>query len=362
MAETAPDLTIRSLRARAVMAPLRRPVTTATASIPAAPLVLIDLFCDQGVEGRAYIFGYAGAALRPLVDLVESLGEILAGRPLAPAAMQRLLEDRFRLLGAQGLLGMAISGVDMAAWDALGRAAGQSVARLLGGREDPIPCYDSHGLFNPETSPSDLEDALRSGFGAVKFKVGAGDLSDDVAALCEIRSIIGPDVRLMIDYNQSLSAPEAIRRLRRLAEFDLTWAEEPVPAEDFAGHAAVRAAAGVAIQTGENWCFPQGAANAIAFGVSDHAMPDLGKIGGVTGWGGAAALANAAALPISSHIFVEASAHVMSATPGAYLVEHLDLAGAILRDPAAIVGGAVAPRGPGLGLDWDERAVEAHLI
>ncbi len=129
-------------------------------------------------------------------------------------------------------------------------------------------------------------------------------------------------------------------------------------AEDLAGHARVRAAKGAPIQTGENWWFPAGMAAAIAANASDHAMPDLMKIGGVTGWMTAAGLAAAAGLPVSSHIFAEASAHVMAVTPAAHLVEWLDLAGAVLAEPMQVIQGQVTPRGPGLGMEWEERAVE----
>jgi mandelate racemase len=157
--------------------------------------------------------------------------------------------------------------------------------------------------------------SIASGFKAIKIKGGDGDLGRDLATVRRVREIIGPDVRLMVDFNQALDVPEAIRRIRRLTDFDLHWIEEPVKAEDLAGHAQVRAVTGGTIQTGENWWFPAGMAAAISAGASDHAMPDLMKIGGVTGWLSAAGLAQGAGLPVSSHIFPEASAHVIADGP-----------------------------------------------
>ena len=116
----------------------------------------------------------------------------------------------------------------------------------------------------------------------------------------------------MIDYNQSLKAPEATKRIAALSDFDLHWVEEPVGAEDFAGHICVREKSDIPIQTGENWWFGEDVARATQAKISDHAMLDIMKIGGVTGWMEAAAIANGAGLPISSHIFIEASAHVMA--------------------------------------------------
>lgn len=166
----------------------------------------------------------------------------------------------------------------------------------------------------------------------------------------------------MVDYNQSLTVPEAQRRIDRLAEYELLWVEEPVPAEDLSGHATVRGACGVAIQTGENWWFPEDVARATAAKASDFAMLDIMKIGGVTGWLRAAGQCEGASLPVSSHIFVEASAHVLSLTPTAHFLEYLDIASAILEEPLEIERGALRPRGPGLGMKWKEKAISQYLL
>ena len=158
-----------------------------------------------------------------------------------------------------------------------------------------------------------------------------------------VRDVIGPDVGLMVDYNQSLTVPEARRRIDALAPFGLTWVEEPVPAEDLAGHARLRDDSPVPIQTGENWWFPHDMAHALAAGACDLCMPDLMKIGGISGWLQAMGQAHAAAVPVSSHLFIEASAHVLPITPLSHYLEFLDVAGAVLADPAACHDGCVTP-------------------
>jgi len=336
MNDSSSPVLIQELRARAVMAPLVRPITTSTVSIPEAPLVLIDLVCDQNIIGRAYLFGYTKVALRPLIELITNFSEILEGEEVIPLQIYDKLDETFRLLGKQGLLGMALSGLDMACWDALGKANNVSVATLLGAGGNPIAAYDSHGLFNPDTSPAHLEQTLKLGFKAVKFKIGGGDLQIDIEVLRSIRSIVGPNIKIMVDYNQSLSVPEAIERIRHLEQFNLYWVEEPVRAEDIHGHAKVREASSIAIQTGENWWFPRDAANAIAAKASDFAMLDIMKIGGITGWQQAAALAEAASTPVSSHIFVEASSHAMAATANVGMLEYLDVASSVIAEPYEI--------------------------
>jgi mandelate racemase len=355
-------LTLRSIAARAVVAPLARPLRTAVGTIPAAPLVLIDLVTEEGVPGRSYIFGYMPATLGPLVSLIGSISEELKGRPVVPATRQRDLDRRFRLLGWQGLVGMAVGGVDMALWDALGRAAGQPVARLIGGGPVPVSAYDSYGAVDAKADAAALSASIESGFRAIKIKLGDGDVARDVATVRGVREIIGPDVQLMVDYNQSLTPAEALRRIAAIAPCDIAWIEEPVAAEDLEGHARVRAASPVRIQTGENWWFPRDMAKAIAAGACDYAMPDLMKIGGITGWLSAMGQAEAASMPMSSHLFVEASAHVLPVTPTAHWLEYLDVAGAVLADPLRPIAGTVTARGPGLGMEWDEAAVRRYAV
>jgi mandelate racemase len=355
-------LTIRSIRARAVVAPIARPVKNAFGVIEAAPLVLIDVETDQGVTGRSYIFAYAPLTLKPLVLLIEQIGRDLTGKPIAPFDLMAAMDAKFRLLGWQGLVGMAVSGLDMALWDALGQAAGEPLAVLLGGSTRPMRAYDSYGVVDPRADARDLKRSLDQGFKGIKIKGGDGDAANDERVVSGVRDLIGPDIALMIDFNQSLDPAEAIRRIERLEPYDLHWIEEPVAQENLLGHAKVREMSPTPIQAGENWWFPRGFAEAIAVGASDFIMPDLMKCGGVSGWLRIAGQAEAASIPMSSHLFAEASSHMLAVTPTAHWLEVLDLARAVLAEPIQIVDGAVTARGPGLGLSWDETAVTKYLV
>jgi mandelate racemase len=353
---------IRSITARAVIAPISRPVKNAFGVIEAAPLVLIDVATDQGITGRSYIFAYAKLTLAPLVHLIEQIGRDLTGRAIAPFDLMAAMDAKFRLLGWQGLVGMAVSGLDMAFYDALGQAAGRPLAELLGGSPRPMRAYDSYGVVDPVADERDLKRSLEQGFRGIKIKGGDGDAANDERMVKGVRKLIGPDIALMIDFNQSLNPAEAISRIARLAPYDLHWVEEPVAQENLQGLAAVRRESSISIQAGENWWFPRGFAEAIAVGASDFIMPDLMKVGGVSGWMRVAAQAEAASIPMSSHLFAEASAHMLAVTPTAHWLEVLDLGRAILAEPIEIVDGAVTARGPGLGLVWDEAAVAKYSV
>src|SRR5580693_4559146 len=192
MSRTTPA--IRSVKARAVVAPISRPVKNAFGVIEAAPLVLIDVMTDQGLTGHSYIFAYTKLTLKPLVHLIEEIGRDLTGKAIAPFDLMAVMDAKFRLLGWQGLVGMAVSGLDMAFWDALGQAAGWPVAKLLGGAPRPVPAYDSYGVVDPRADERALRQSVDSGFRAIKIKLGDGDVARDVATTKAVRALIGPDI------------------------------------------------------------------------------------------------------------------------------------------------------------------------
>src|ERR1700761_8026011 len=360
MSKSTPAIT--SVKARAVVTPMARPVRNAFGVIDVAPLLLIDVATDQGITGRSYLFAYSKLTLKAFVHLVDEIGPDLIGKPVVPYDLMAAMDAKFRLLGWQGLVGMAVAGLDMAFWDILGQAAGKPVVALLGGSPKPIRCYDSYGAVEADADEKELRRSLDQGFRGIKVKGGDGDAANDERRIKGLRKLLGPDIALMLDFNQSLDVAEAKRRITRLAPYELTWIEEPVPQENLTGHAEVRETSEIPIQAGENWWFPRGFAEAIAAGASDFIMPDLMKVGGITGWLNVAGQADAASIPMSSHILPEATPHVLAVPPPAHWLEVLDFAAAILAKPIQIVDGALTARGPGLGLEWNKAAIAKYAI
>ncbi|MEP7105978.1 MAG: enolase C-terminal domain-like protein [Chloroflexota bacterium] len=352
------------MRATPVVVTLATPLTTAAGSMPEAPLLLVDMVADEGVTGRSYLFAYQALMLRPLRDLVTGLAEPLLGQPLVPALLESALRRRFVLLGgAVGLAGMAVSALDMAAWDAVAVAAGLPLATLLGARPRPLPAYDSLGMLPAAEVTERLPRSVERGFPAVKIKIGWPTLGQDLLVVRAARDALPDNVELMVDFNQSLDVTEALRRCRALDGEGVAWIEEPVRCDDFYGAAAVTAAVNTPIQIGENFRSVQEMQFALNQRACDLVMPDPQVIGGVTGWATAAALATSAGVRCSGHIHVEATAHLLAATPTAHYLEWLDLASAVLAEPARVVEGRVtAPDRPGIGLAWDTAAVERYRL
>lgn len=353
-------LTITGLTARTVNVPLEYPVRTSVGVVATSPLVLIDLHTDTAIVGRSYVFTYTPLALQATRVLVESVGAALVGQPVVPFEVDRWFSQRFRLLGRTGLTTMVCAGIDMALWDAVAKSHGVPLVTLLGGDASrKIPAYDSHSMDGIETGTLRAARAVREGHRAIKTKIGYRTLDEDLDVLRAIRRSVGADTQIFVDYNQGLSVPEARRRIGALAGEGISWVEEPTLQEDLHGHAEIRRSSSIPIQMGENWCEPTDMQRALDAGACDLAMPDVMKIGGVTGWMKAAAMAQAHGIPMSSHIFQEISVHLLGVTPTAHWLERMDLAGAILARPLAFQDGqAQCPQEPGVGIDWNEAAIE----
>ncbi len=357
---------IQSIRARAVAAPMRRPLATSTGTLTASALLLLDLQTDAGITGRAYLFGLGAHNLKPIAALVEAMAEMVQGDAVAPFDLEKKLRQRYTLLGVHNIILFAMSGIDMAAWDALGQAQKLPLVRLLGGTPRPIPAYNSKGLgiMPVKALAKEAEELLEEGFAAVKLRLGRPHAADDLAALRAVKKAIGPDVTLMVDFNQGLTVAEAVKRGRMIDdEGGVTWIEEPVRADDFAGNARIAREVATPIQIGENFMGPEQMAQALAAGACDYAMPDVQRIGGVTGWMRAAALAQGAGMEMSSHLFPEASCHLLAVTPTCHWLEYVDWADAILEEPLRLKDGhALIPERAGLGMRWDEKAVKKYQL
>jgi mandelate racemase len=360
-----PTLTIRALRATGVAVPMTYALGTSRATITTAPLLLIDLDTEEGVTGRAYLWCYLPAAVPAISHL---LGEVLAvtkGERIAPVDLWAKLAKRFALIGVQGIVRMAMSGFDVACWDALATAAGLPLARMLGGAPKPIPAYNSCGLglMPPDKIADEAEKLAASGFTAVKLRLGYATLREDLAALAAVRKRLGERIHVMVDYNQALTVAEALARGRALDREGIYWLEEPIRHDDYAGAATLARELATPIQIGENFSEPHSMAVALAAGAADYVMPDLERIGGVTGWQRAAALAAAHRIEMSSHLFPEVSAQLLAATPTCHWLEWVDWAEPLLDEPLRIVDGhAVVSERPGNGLVWNAKAVEKYRM
>ncbi len=358
------SLTFRSITARPVVLKLKRPVVARIATITDWPLVLIDLHTEEGVIGRSYLEPYSAKTMRYLTTALHDFGEMLKGRKVAPLELYEAARRSLHFVGYQGLSMIAVSGLDMAAWDALAKAAGLPLCVLLGGSVGPVKAYNSNGLWlqQPEavaTEAIELRD--EGGFNGLKLRLGRERVRDDLATVQAVRKAVGEDMQLMVDFNQGLDLGEALLRCHAIDDFGLAWIEEPIVYDNLDGYIQLAAELKTPIQIGENFYGPRDLHRALQSKACDFVMPDFMRIGGVTGWLRSAAIAGTAGVPMSTHLYPEVAAHVMRVTETAHWLEWQDWADPILQKPYDVKDGFIhIPDAPGIGLDWNEDVAQAN--
>jgi len=372
--QAVPALTIRAVRTTAVHVPMKRALGTSARRMEIAPLVLIDVDAEEGVTGRAYVFCYLPAATDAVEAIVREAAGHVKGDRIEPVALRAKLARHFRLLGVHGIVTMALAGLDGACWDARAVAAGVPLVSLLGGSARPLRAYNSNGLSirepgsgirDPMSALADEAEELlaEGGFTAVKLRLGYATLAEDVAAVRAVRKRVPGGTVIMSDYNQALAVDEALERGRALDGEGLAWIEEPIAHDGYSGSALLARELATPIQIGENFDGPGAMADALSERACDYAMPDFARIGGVSGWRDAAIIAEAAGMPMSSHLYPEFSAHLLAVTPTCHWLEYVDWASPILKEPIEIRDGhAIIPNRPGAGIEWNEDAVARYRV
>jgi mandelate racemase len=358
---TRTQLTLKSIRARPVMVPLRRPVVSKVGLFRDWPVILIDLYTNEGVVGHSYLEPYLKQSMRYIISVIEDLAESAKGQPVAPFDSYRRGIGSLHLVGREGMSLIAVSGLDMAAWDALAKSADMPLAVFLGGTVGPVPAYNSNGLWlTPLEQLADEAAALvaEGGFTGLKLRLGRETLADDLAAIAAVRKGAGDSVKLMCDFNQGLSLGDALMRCHALDDQGLYWFEEPITYDNIPGYTQLARELKTPLQLGENFYGPRLLYQAVLAGAGDYVMPDLMRIGGVSGWLRAAALTSAAGIPMSTHLYPEVAAHLMRVTDTAHWLEWQDWGNPILSEPFQIKDGhLIVPDRPGHGIEWDEKAV-----
>ena len=369
---------ITSIETFQLTSPLERPFGWSQNWIDRRSVNLVKVSTDEGIVGWGE--GVGG-------EIVEGLlAPVLVGQdPTNRIGLwQRMFHALYNGNNAVGLGGSAISAVDTALWDITGKAFGQPVYNLLGGKvRDRVAVYATGLYYTEGEFPTRLLDEARgyveAGFMGMKTKVGGLPMDEDVKRVAALREAIGPDVRLMVDANQAYNATSAIRIGRRLEEYDLVWFEEPVNAQDIEGYLQVKSALPMAIAGGENLRTRYEFSQFLARRAYDIAQPDVVNVGGITEMRNVAMTANTHGIQLNPHVWgspvmIAASLHVAatlppcppSGTPEPFVQEPVmefdrtpsEIREGLMEDPFDQVDGYLSvPDGPGLGVEIDEDAV-----
>ena len=358
-----------------VAAPMSKPWRIGHYLLEKAYAVIVEIETDGGLTGVGECCARLGAsATRCLVN--DLLGPVLLGEdPLNIEGLWQRLFNLMRFRGhTRGYFVEALSGIDIALWDLAGKAAGVPVSRLLYGcGRTELPVYASSIFWDAPPAMAAIAEALAGqGFDAMKVKVGQG-VERDVECLTVIRQAVGPGIHLTVDANGAYGVSDAIRLARGMERLDVRWFEEPVPADDLAGYAALAARTDIPVAAGEAEFSVCGVKELLSHGVR-VIQPDVGRAGGITESRRIVAVAEAFHVPYAPHtgassaVSAAASLQLAAAAPSFLVYEHMvgenPLGRVLLSEPLTEPKNGVipVPQGPGLGISLDRRALEKYRV
>ncbi|GAB3879228.1 mandelate racemase/muconate lactonizing enzyme family protein [Kibdelosporangium lantanae] len=329
--------------------------------------VFVEITTDDGATGLGYSYtiGTGGSAV--LAMLRDHLLPRLVGQDAR--LIEGIWTDLFaatRATTVGAITSLALAAVDTALWDLRCVRAGEPLWRVAGGYRSTVPLYDTEGgwLHLPtEDLVKGARAAVDAGWGGIKVKVGKPSAREDYERLSAVRDAVGPYFDLMVDANQSMTYAEALRRAEAYAPVGLFWLEEPMPADDIAGHARLARATNIPIAVGESMYSVAQFRSYLESGAASVVQVDVARIGGITPWLKVAHLAEAFNVDVCPHFLMELHVSLVAAIPNGRYVEHIPQLRAITTGEMTIENGrAVAPETPGLGIAWDRDAMDNRRV
>jgi len=359
-----------SVEARTVHITLRQATAFARRQVTARDYTLVRVRTDDGLEGIGHC--YAGHSGGNVVTMAvrQMLAPMLIGAdPTSTELLWKNMYQEVLLHGRVGSVMRALSILDIALWDRNARAANLPLYKYLGAAyEGTVPAYGSGGYYLEGKTPEMLGEEMASyvalGLNAVKMKVGRGDLKSEVARIAAAREAIGPDVLLMLDANNAWSdVPTALRYVERFAPYDPYWIEEPFSPDQIDNHAKLAAAINIPVATGEieagRWRFKE----LLDKQAASILQADAAVCGGISEFRRIAALADCYGVTMCPHWFHDLHVHLVAASPNGQFVEYFpdtkvfNFGDIIDRQLEVGDGGLVLPTEPGLGYQFDEKAI-----
>ena len=341
--------------------------TDATQSFVKQETIMVTIATNEGLSGTgyAYTIGTGGRSVTAL--LRESLLPLLIGRDSRDIeALWRLAHNATHATTVGAITSLALAAIDTALWDLRCLRADQPLWRMAGGFSQSVPLYDTENGWlhlSVDELVAGATAAQSRGWGGTKVKVGKPSGAEDVERLRAVRNAVGPHFDLMIDANQALTGAEAIRRAAAFAQLDLFWFEEPLPADDVAGHIRLAESTSIPVAVGESLYSVGQFGDYLARGAASIVQTDAARIGGITPWLKVAHLAEAFNVDVCPHFLMELHVSLVAAVPNGRYVEYIPQLRAITNDEIAIVDGlAQAPTTPGLGISWNQDALDDRRV
>jgi L-alanine-DL-glutamate epimerase-like enolase superfamily enzyme len=343
------------------------PRTDAVQAFLKQETIFVEITATDGCTGTGYSYTIGTGGSSVLAMLRDHLLPALLGLDGSRVeAVWRRLFDTTRATTAGAITSLALAAVDTALWDLRCRRDGVPLWVAVGGARDRVPVYDTEGgwlhLAGDELVASAVA-SQRRGMRGVKLKVGKPTAAEDAARLRAVRDAVGDGFDVMVDANQSFTGAEARRRAAAFADLDLAWFEEPLPAEDVAGHERLARATSIPIAVGESMYSVGHFAEYAVRGACGIVQADVARVGGITPWLKVAHLAEAHGLAVCPHFLMELHVSLAAGVANGRYVEHIPQLRAVTTAELPIVDGfAMAPAAPGLGIAWDRDAIDDRRV
>lgn len=329
------------------------------------PIVTITDADGATGTGYSYTIGTGGSSVMRL--LADHLVSRLIGRDADMIeAIWHDLEFATHATTIGAITSIALAAIDTALWDLRAKKQGLPLWKLAGGAKDRCPLYTTEGGWLHIETSALVDDALEAkakGFRGSKVKIGKPHGAEDLRRLMAVREAVGDDYEIMTDCNQGFALDEAVRRAERLAELDLAWIEEPLPADDIDGHVRLSNSTSTPIAIGESLYSIRHFREYMQKGACSIVQVDVGRIGGITPWLKVAHAAEAFDIPVCPHFLMELHVSLTCAVQNGKYVEYIPQLDELTASRMTIEDGhALAPSAPGIGIDWDWDAVRAKSI
>ncbi|HEX6870461.1 MAG TPA: mandelate racemase/muconate lactonizing enzyme family protein [Micromonosporaceae bacterium] len=360
------DVPVRSVDARPVRIPFRKPIVTPNYLIDGIDTIMVRVMDADGATGFALLWCVRPDQVPVLIEAVRYLSPCVKGHPPASAGtIHARLRNDANFLGLKGAGVFALSALDMAVHDLRCRRLGVSLGKLSGQVRDRVPVYWS-GLMLTETDADLVREAgelVDRGFRACKIRVGRNSIDEDARRIALIRDHTPPDTVLMLDAVQYYTPQEAVRACRRFAEFSPHWLEEPVVHNDAAGLRYVVDRSEIPIASGENEYLPEGFHALMETGL-DYLLVDLERVGGITGWHTTASLASVSTTVMTPHVYPHVCVQLGSAMPQREVwVEYMSWWDELMSYELRVESGQmVVPDVVGSGVDPDPVALDRFAV
>lgn len=363
-----PQMKIARVHADLFEVPVHRDMHDAIRHFNKMDVVFVRVETDDGAQGHGFTYSIIPHGAREVCSMVRtSIHSLVQG--MNPLNHEQVWYEMWRKtdwVGRGGIAVLAVAAVDIAIWDLKSKVAGIPLHRLLGAYRDKVPVYNTDGGWLNHSLDQLVEETreiVRAGFRGTKIKVGTDDPAEDLERIAAVRQILGPHRTLMVDANERFTQAEAIRRAAMWEQFNLFWFEEPLPAEDISGHAALKAHTPIPIALGESLYNRHQFKDYIACNGVSIVQPDACRCGGITEWLKVAHMASCYNIQVSPHFVMQLHLPLVASIPNGLFVEYIPSLDAVLREPMKLEDGCFRPsEEPGLGIPWDFNKLDKYRV